>query len=222
MGGLRGQEVELQRELLAASRNAQVHLSGDDVSRRNEDAVAEEELVAEDCWREARELGAELGEARAPLLRRRAERQNGMGDGVIAALRAALEEAMVREQETSAELAEVHGRVVACLGERHSLQTQVGSLPVPDYSAAAAVQPHRAQQQPQALAAAEPSHAWNHQQKAWPSQADERHSLFPAAAGAQAQPQIDRSTHLWTSSAAAATGGRSLQTSRSSNVRGLM
>mmetsp|Transcript_85735 Transcript_85735/g.239704 ORF Transcript_85735/g.239704 Transcript_85735/m.239704 type:complete len:823 (+) Transcript_85735:105-2573(+) len=117
---IRQHEATLQMELRASS-------SGMAAARGGHDMVAEEELSAEDAWREARELGAELGEARAALVRRRAEETSGIGDSVVAALRLALHDAQLRESESRQELEALQNQVVSGLVERQELQSRVSA-----------------------------------------------------------------------------------------------
>mmetsp|Transcript_10547 Transcript_10547/g.19413 ORF Transcript_10547/g.19413 Transcript_10547/m.19413 type:complete len:739 (-) Transcript_10547:54-2270(-) len=71
---------------------------------------AEEPSVAAALWQRAREIAAELGEARAALVRRRAQEQCIGADGVVQVMRATLKEVEQREARTAAELAEARGQ----------------------------------------------------------------------------------------------------------------
>ncbi|CAK0804686.1 unnamed protein product, partial [Prorocentrum cordatum] len=62
------------------------------------------------AWHAARELAAELGEARAALARRRALERSGSGEAAVASLRAVLRDAEGREARSAGELAEVRRR----------------------------------------------------------------------------------------------------------------
>ncbi|CAK0804687.1 unnamed protein product, partial [Prorocentrum cordatum] len=65
------------------------------------------------AWHAARELAAELGEARAALARRRALERSGSGEAAVASLRAVLRDAEGREARSAGELAEVRRRAQA-------------------------------------------------------------------------------------------------------------
>lgn len=112
VAGVKYRHAELEDELRAA-------LASDGNRQRNVGADAiEEESAAEASWRHAREIGAELGEARAALVRRRAQEQSGNGENVVSALREALQIEEKAEAESSFELDEVRNRILAGMEEK--------------------------------------------------------------------------------------------------------
>jgi len=129
--GARLREVELQSELSAALAMRRCQPNG--VTGHDQ------EIVAAAAWRRARELAAELGEAQAALARRRATETSlvgptgngggGGGDipggGVVGALRAALQDAEVREARSCAELAEATDSVAAGKAEQNELRRRL-------------------------------------------------------------------------------------------------
>eukprot|EP00928_Gymnodinium_smaydae_P042762 TRINITY_DN28763_c0_g1_i1.p1 TRINITY_DN28763_c0_g1~~TRINITY_DN28763_c0_g1_i1.p1 ORF type:complete len:769 (+),score=227.26 TRINITY_DN28763_c0_g1_i1:105-2411(+) len=91
-------------------------------------AASAEESAAESLWAEARALGAEFGEAEAALVRQGVERMHGSAGAATASLRTAIENAQLREAQSSDELSAVFSEVVASLERRQELQAQVSAL----------------------------------------------------------------------------------------------
>jgi len=117
---IRHHEAELHGELSAARRRAPA--SADPMT------LAQEEQATEEAWCHAREVGEELGEARAALVRRRAQEKSGGGPGVVEALRVALQAAERREAEMAAEVLEVRSKTAAPSRGLEPLEAQVASL----------------------------------------------------------------------------------------------
>lgn len=108
LGAMRHREAIVQEELR--------------VSRTSVGAVdaAEDGSVASALWQRAREIAAELGEARAALVRRRAQEKCNWAEGVVQVMRATLKEVQQREARTAAELAEARAQSAGKLESSHS------------------------------------------------------------------------------------------------------
>merc|ERR1712187_232870 len=122
---LRQREVECQEELRLA-----VNVKAPGARSSDAQAVANEESIAESSWRQARSVGAELGEANAALARRRAQEQHGNrgGESVVAALEAVLQDAEEREASSCGELAQSLDRLAHCQKEQYKLRQQSNNV----------------------------------------------------------------------------------------------
>jgi len=133
---LKQHELELHSEFRSLFGLAGGQRSGDQHD-------TEQDHIADESWRHAREIGAELGEAHAALARRQAQDQSPSGGDVISALQQKLQAAEEQEAARCGDLAEACRRYAATLTEQQRLRTRVQSV---EKEASRLLQPMRGRQ----------------------------------------------------------------------------